>query len=202
MKTIKTLTMGICLTAMSFAATAQTRDWGCDDDVMQATLESVSLYQEDVKQWKASKDSRYLEEAYPYWKTIVSNCPRQSKNLYINGANILKTKISKAQTAAERDTLIAELMHMYDIRIANYGEAAKFTATKAMELENLKKDDGLKDYYALYSEAVNMGDELEAGYLVKYMEATINYVRAGFSEPTLVVDNYDIASDKLEAELQ
>ena len=73
MKTIKTLTMGICLTAMSFAATAQTRDWGCDDDVMQATLESVSLYQEDVKQWKASKDSRYLEEAYPYWKTIVSN---------------------------------------------------------------------------------------------------------------------------------
>ncbi len=47
-----------------------------------------------------------------------------------------------------------------------------------------------------------MGDDLEAGYLVKYMEATINYVRAGFAEPTLVVDNYDIASDMLDDELQ
>ena len=34
------------------------------------------------------------------------------------------------------------------------------------------------------------------------MESTINYVRAGYAEPTLVVDNYDVASDLLEAELQ
>jgi tetratricopeptide (TPR) repeat protein len=46
------------------------------------------------------------------------------------------------------------------------------------------------------------GEDLEAAYLVKYMEATINYVRAGYAEPTLVVDNYDIASDLLEDELQ
>ena len=37
---------------------------------------------------------------------------------------------------------------------------------------------------------------------MKYMEATINYVRAGKAEPTLVVDNYDIASDLLDAELE
>lgn len=202
MKTIRILAMGICLSAVTFTTMAQTRDWGCDDDVMQATLESVSLYQEDVKQYKASKDVRYLEEAYPYWQTIVKNCPRQSKNLYINGANILKAMIAKAKTPEEKDSLIAELMRMYDTRIANYGDAAKYTATKAMELESLKGQDGLEEYYKLYSDAVKMGDDLEAGYLVKYMEATINYVRAGFAEPTLVVDNYDIASDMLDDELQ
>ena len=202
MKTLKKLTMGIGLVALGMTATAQTRNWGCDDEVMQATLESVSLYQEDVKQWKASKDNRYLEDAYPYWKTIVQNCPKQSKNLYINGPNIIKVMINKAATTEEKEALINELMAMYDTRIANYGEAATYTAKKAMELENLLGEKGLQRYYELYSQAVQAEGDLEAGYLVKYMEATINYVRAGYAEPTLVVDNYDVASDLLEAELQ
>ena len=202
MKTLKKLTMGIALAALGMSASAQTRDWGCDDDVMQATLEAVSLYQEDVKQWKASKDNRYLEDAYPYWKSIVASCPKQSKNLYINGPNILKAMMNKAATQAEKDSLIEELMRMYDTRIKVYGEPSKYTAMKAMELEKLLGEKGLQRYYALYSEAVHIEGDLEAGYLVKYMEATINYVRAGYAEPTLVVDNYDVASDLLEAELQ
>ena len=205
MKTMKTMALGLALAA-ALPASAQMENWGCNDATLQdpqPMMEAVSLYQENVKQYKASKDQRYLEEAYPYWKTVVANCPKQSKNLYINGANILKIKIAKATTAEERKAYMDEMLAMYDTRIANYGEAAKYTAKKAMELEELMKEDGLKQYYELYSEAVKIGgDDLEAGYLVKYMEATINYVRAGLAEPTLVVDNYDIASDLLEDELQ
>lgn len=206
MKTLKTLTLGALLVAAAMPVTAQIEKWGCNEEALknpQAMLEAASLYQENVKQYKASKDMRYLEEAYPHWKTLVANCPRQSKNLYLNGANIMKAKIAKAADATERDALINELMAMYDTRIAQYGEAAKYTAKKAAELEELLKEDGLERYYQLYSEAVRIGGEdLEAGYLVKYMESTINYVRAGKAEPTLVVDNYDIASDLLEGELQ
>ena len=205
MKAIRTLSIGVLLAA-ALPVAAQMEKWDCSDEVMQnpqPMMEAVSLYQENVKQYKASKDQRYLEEAYPQWKTVVSGCPKQSKNLYINGANILKVKIATAATAEEKKGYIDELMAMYDTRIAKYGEAAKYTAKKANELEELLKEEGLQQYYALYSEAVRIGgDDLEAGYLVKYMEATINYVRAGFAEPTLVVDNYDIASDLLEGELQ
>ena len=205
MKAIRTLSIGLLLAA-ALPAMAQMEKWDCSDEVMQnpqPMMEAVSLYQENVKQYKASKDTRYLEEAYPQWKTVVNGCPKQSKNLYINGANILKVKIATAATAEEKKGYIDELMAMYDTRIAKYGEAAKYTAKKANELEELLKEDGLQQYYALYSEAVRIGgDDLEAGYLVKYMEATINYVRAGYAEPTLVVDNYDIASDLLEGELQ
>ena len=202
MKTIKTLTMGIFLAAMGFSASAQIGNWGCSDEVQQQMLEPVSLYQENVKQYKASKDIRYLEEAYPFWTQIVANCPKQSRNLYTNGANIMKVKITGAKTVAERDAYIEELMSMYDTRIANYGEAAKVTAMKAMDIELLLKEEGLERYYALYDQAVKMEGDLEAAYLVKYMEATINYVRAGKAEPTLVVDNYDVASERLEAELE
>lgn len=206
MKTLRTLTIGALLTAVALPAMAQLEKWGCNDEALanpQPIMEAVSLYQENVKQYKASKDQRYLEEAYPQWKTIVANCPKQSKNLYLNGANILKVKIASATSEEQKKSYIDELMAMYDTRIATYGEAAKYTAKKANEIEEILKEEGLQQYYALYSEAVRIGGEdLEAAYLVKYMEATINYVRAGFAEPTLVVDNYDIASDLLEGELQ
>lgn len=202
MKAIRTLTIGLFLAAMGTPAMAQQPNWGCSDEVQQEMLAPVSLYQDAVKQYKATKDPRWLEEAYPYWHEVVANCPRQSKNLYNNGANIMKVKISKAKDAAERDTLIEELMRMYDTRIANYGEAPKWTAKKALDLEEILKEEGLERYYTLYDQAVRMEGELEAAYLVKYMEATINYVRAGKAEPTLVVDNYDIASEKLDDELQ
>ena len=202
MKTIKTLTIGLFLAAMGSTAMAQQPDWGCSEEVQQEMLASVSLYQDAVKQYKSTKDNRWLEEAYPYWHEIVAKCPKQSKNLYNNGTNIMKVKIAKAKTTAERDTLIEELMRMYDTRIANYGEGPKYTAKKALDLEEILKEEGLERYYLLYDQAVRMEGELEAAYLVKYMEATINYVRAGKADPTLVVDNYDIASEKLDDELQ
>lgn len=202
MKTIKTLTIGLFMAAMGTSAMAQMPNWGCDEETQQKMLEPVSLYQDAIKQYKATKDNRWLEEAYPFWHQVVANCPKQSKNLYNNGANIMRVMIAKAQTTAERDTLIEELVRMYDIRIANYGEGPKWTAKKALDLEEILKEEGLERYYVLYDQAVRMEGELEAAYLVKYMEATINYVRAGKAEPTLVVDNYDIASEKLEDELQ
>ena len=201
MKTIRTLAIGMLLGAALVPASAQVIK-GCPEELQEAMMEPMSLYQENWKQYSASKDSRYLEEAYPYWKTIVAKCPKNGKNIYTRGVNILEAKIAKAATTEDRNALIDELMALYDTRIANFGEASKVTAMKAMELEQLLGAEGLERYYRMYSDAVAMEGGLEAAYLVKYMEATINYVRAGYAEPTLVVDNYDIASDMLEDELQ
>lgn len=202
MKTIRTLTIGMLLAAAFMpAATAQTIK-GCPDELQEAMIEPYSLYQENWKQYSSTQDGRYLEEAYPYWKVIVEKCPKNGKNIYTRGVTILKTKIERTTDAAERNALVDELMALYDTRIANFGEASKVTAMKAMDIESILGAEGLERYYGLYSDAVKMEGGLEAGYLVKYMEATINYVRAGFAEPTLVVDNYDIASDMLDEELQ
>ncbi len=202
MKTIKKLTLGMLFGAVLVPAVSAQTIKGCPEELQEAMIEPYSLYQENWKQYTQSQDTRYLEEAYPYWKTIVAKCPRNGKNIYTRGVNIMEAKIAKAATVEDRNALIEELMALYDTRIANFGEANKVTAMKAMELEQLLGAEGLERYYTLYSDAVKMEGGLEAGYLVKYMEATINYVRAGYAEPTLVVDNYDIASDLLEDELQ
>ncbi len=201
MKTIKKLTIGMLLSAALLPASAQVIK-GCPEELQQEMMEPVSLYQENWKQYTSSNDQRYLLEAYPYWKTFVETCPRNGKNIYTRGVTIMEAKIKAAATPEEKAAYIEELMSLYDKRIANFGEASKVTAMKAMELEEMLGAEGLQRYYQLYSDAVQMEGGLEAAYLVKYMEATINYVRAGYAEPTLVVDNYDIASDLLDDELQ
>ena len=201
MKSIRTLTIGIILAATAMPAAAQ-HIKGCPEELQEAMREPVALYQDNWKQYTASKDERYLLEAYPYWRTIVQKCPANGKNIYTRGVDIMEAKIKNAATDEERAEYFEELMALYDTRMATFGEVGKVTAMKAMEMENLLGEKGLERYYKLYSDAVKAEGSLEAGYLVKYMEATINYVRAGFAEPTLVVDNYDMASDMLEDELQ
>lgn len=201
MKTIKKLTIAMLLSATLMPAMAQ-HIKGCPEELQESMREPVALYQDSWKQYTSSNDVRYLIDAYPYWKTVVEKCPSNGKNIYTRGVTIMEAKIKAATTDEERNELIEELMALYDTRIATFGEASKVTAMKAMELESLLGADGLERYYQIYSDAVGMEGGLEAGYLVKYMEATINYVRAGKAEPTLVVDNYDIASDMLEDELQ
>lgn len=201
MKSIRTLTIGIILAATAMPAAAQ-HIKGCPEELQEAMREPVALYQDNWKQYTASKDERYLLEAYPYWRTIVQKCPANGKNIYTRGVDIMEAKIKNAATDEERAEYFEELMALYDTRMATFGEVGKVTAMKAMEMENLLGEKGLERYYKLYSDAVKAEGSLEAGYLVKYMEATINYVRAGFAEPTLVVDNYDMASDLLEDELQ
>ena len=115
MKTIKKLMIAMLLGAAVMPVMAQPTVKGCkNDSLAQVMVEPVSLYQQDMNQYKASnpKDNRYLFDAYQYWTVILENCPKQSKNLYINGANILKAKIAEAKTAEERDALLAELLNM------------------------------------------------------------------------------------------
>ncbi len=204
MKKIKiTLTLALIF---SMGANAQVRDWGCDEATQEQMMEPVSLYQDNMKNFKTTKDVRYLDEAYPLWKQIVANCPKQSKNLYINGATILKNLYAKAKTQEERDNLVNDLIMMYDKRMEYYGERAEVMARKAADVEAMKREAGLEQYYQFYADAINEAtnneaSSLDAAYITKYFEATINYVKKGFAEPTLIIDNYDLASDLLDKEL-
>lgn len=151
------------------------------------------LYQE------AYKSKQYMD-AYEPWKIALETCPKSSKNLYIRGVTILKTKYNATKDPAERSAVVDELMNLYDLRIKYYGEAAEVTARKAYDMEQLRGNAGLKEYYALYAEAMKLGaSDLDVAFIQRYFDATVKYVTAGNADTTLIVDNYDIASDALDA---
>ena len=195
-KNRKLLGVAIMMAAMCMTGfTAKAQKWGATPEDSANCVLNYSLYYEFYKQ----KD--YVD-AYTPWKEMLQYCPARHKNNYIHGANIIKGKLAAATTKAEQDTLIAELMNLYDMRIQYFGEAAKVTALKAYDLSQLRGEAALTEYYPIYAEAIRLGgQELDPVYVYKYFEATVMYVIKTAGDSSIVVDNYDIASDLLEKAL-
>ncbi len=191
MKTIKFLTLGLIMTMSVFSASAQ--KWGATPEDSVSCVTNTFLYRE------AFKNKQYLE-AYEPWKECLDKCPANNKNLYIRGVTILKSRFNATKDAAERKAIVDELMKMYDLRIQYFGEAAEVNARKAFDLEQLCGNAALKEYYALYAEAMRLGaNTLDLAFVERFFDATVKYVTSGNADTTLIVDNYDLVSDALDA---
>lgn len=192
MKKFKLAVLALIMVSAIMPVKAQ--KWGSPEDSAQC-VRSYAIYRQLYK----IKD---YDGCYDDWKFCLTHSPKCSENLYIQGANILKHKINKAANAEERQARINELMEMYDIRIANFGKPEQNLCRKAFDLMKLVGDKGVDQYYPIYAEAIRVGGEqVEASHVYLYFQSTIKYVQAGHADGSLVVDNYDIASDLLEKEL-
>lgn len=191
MKKLKIVILAAVALSLSLAANAQSK-WGDTPDDSVACISNVSLYQEFYKQ-------KSYTDCYEPWRQILQHCPRFSKTVYQRGSTIIKSMINIAQTAEERNAYIDELMNMYDQRIQYFGEEAKVKAMKAQDLSTLRPK-AVKEIYEIYADAVRAdAHQLDENYVTLFFKATVDYVQAGLADPTLVVDNYDIASDLLDS---
>lgn len=193
MKTLRKAVLAVLMTVLALQGYAQ--KWGATPEDSVRNITNYALYTQFYKQ-------KAYEDAYTPWKALIHDLPNRHKNDYINGANIIKSRINNSKSAAERDSNIAELMALYDQRGQYFGEVSTNIARKAFDLEAFKGDAALKECYDLYAEAVRVdGAGLDASYVTKFFEFTVKYVLKGYADSTLVVDNYDIASELLEKEL-
>ena len=190
MKELKFVIIAAVALSMGFAANAQSK-WGDTPDDSIACISNVSLYQEFYKQ-------KSYTDCYEPWRQILIHCPRFSKGVYQRGEVIMKSMINSAQTAEERDAYIDEMMRMFDQRIQYFGEEAVVLAKKAQTLSTLRPKD-VKTIYEIYESAIKAGaNELDENYVTLFFKATADYVQAGLGEPSLIIDNYDIASELLD----
>lgn len=190
MKKMKIALMGVILTMMSLSANAQGKFGDTPEDSL-ACISNVSLYQEFYKQ-------KSYADAYSPWRQVMAHCPRFSKAIYQKGITIMKVMINEAKTAEERNAYIDELLAVYDQRIQYFGEEAEVKAMKAQMLSTLRPND-VKNIYEIYADAVRAGAEnLDENYVTLYFKATVDYVKAGHADASLVIDNYDIASELLD----
>ena len=103
MKTIKILTLGFVMAASVLTASAQFKN--TEDSICKTNR---FLYQEAFK-------SKQYQDAYEPWKIAVATCPKSTKNLYIQGATLLKNLFAQEKDAKRRSELLDELMNMYDL---------------------------------------------------------------------------------------
>ncbi len=163
----------------------------------------LSLYREFYKQWKKNGyKGPTINDAIAPWRWAFLNCPRSTKNIYIDGANILEYMINNAESDEKRDKLIDTLMMMYDQRIKYFDQEGYVLERKGYDLYRLRTKD-YEDAYNIFKKSVELrGNKTSAPILIYYFRTTIKMATTGKIDSVLIVEAYDKVSNILEYNIE
>lgn len=132
-------------------------------------LQNISIYTEYVK-------TGNYEDAYECWKQVFTDAPLAQSGTYSNGAKILHSLIAKAKTAEDQIKYAEELQQVYEQRlkyldqlntfVKNPVTAAEVKGTQAHDYIAYNPKVDVNKAYELLREAVNMGKEETAYYVL------------------------------------
>ncbi len=165
-------------------------------------MNELSLFTEFYKQ-----DN--FQSALPHWKNVYNQYPRSTKNVYIQGANMYEAFIESAETQAEKDKFIDQLMKIYDKRIKHFNEEGYVMGRKAtafleykLNTENPPEGDALKETlkkgYDWINQSIDLQQEkTELPIFVLLMQTTRSLFKLDELPKETVVKNYDKANSLL-----
>ncbi len=155
---------------------------------------TITAYQESFK-------AKNIAEAYSTWSDVRKNCPKQSEIVYTDGIEILQYKIDNAANDEEKETLVRDLMKLYDQYNKNFPtNTADFEVSKAMALNDNKieaADEILSLLDSGFSKASSSITNASAIYL--YFSLCNDKYKAGDKKftPDFVLDKYTLVNGML-----
>ena len=110
----------------------------------------------------AYKNKNY-NQAVQYMKELIASAPRASQNIYINGINIFRTKVSEAKSPEARQAALDSLMMLYDLRMENFGDhptrgRVYLSGLKARDYLSLNPSNK-EEVKRLFDQAMELGGE-------------------------------------------
>lgn len=161
---------------------------------------NLSLYREYYMQWRQSHyKNGLINDAYSPWYWTFNNCPRSTENLYIDGANMLKYRISQATSASVKKAMIDTLQMIYQQRMKyfpyKYGttipQKGELLGREAIDLLQVEPGATNKIYNLLkQSVELDKAHALGAVY-VYYFRFTTRLANEGKIDTAQVVDAYN-----------
>jgi tetratricopeptide (TPR) repeat protein len=141
---------------------------------------------------------KVFDYALPAWRSVFNNCPRASKNIYLNGATIFKNLIEKQEDMQLKDKYIDTLMMIYDQRIQYFNEEGFVLIRKGMDLLNYRPSDKANIYKYLDKGIQLSGEKVEMNALIAYLQVTIVMANEGTLSKDKVIENYNLVSKLLD----
>lgn len=163
----------------------------------------LSLYREFYKQWKKNGyKGPTINDAIAPWRWTFLNCPRSTKNIYIDGAHILEYMINNAESDESRDKLIDTLMMMYDQRIKYFKQEGYVLERKGYDLYRLRTKD-YENAYHIFDKAIELREnKTSSPVLIYYFRTTIKMATTNKIDSAVVVDAYDQVSNIIEYNIE
>ena len=162
---------------------ASAQDFGADPDKCK---ENLSLYREYYKQ-------KNYQDALIGWRWVFANCPASTKNIVINGPNIIEFQMKKyADNPAVKNAYYDTLMMIYDKRIEIFPEDKGYAlGKKGMDQYDYAEED-YTDAYNTLTESMKADGLAADGYvLMKLYLAGMKRLIAKEIEMDVMYDLYD-----------
>ena len=155
-------------------------------------VKNISVYREFVKQ------KNYADAVSP-WRWAYLNCPKASKNLYVDGSKIFKHLIKNAKGNKPLQlALVDSLMMMYDQRMTFFGQEGYVLGLKGADMLKLQPKN-LEDAFGLLQKSVEMqGIKSKATALAAYFQAASKKFEAGTFAKSDVLEVYSIVADHID----
>ncbi len=166
-------------------------------------MNQLSLFNEFYKQ-------ENYESALPHWRQLYNKYPKSTLNLYIRGVNMYEKFIEEADSQAEKEKFIDEMMKIYDKRIKHFGEEGYVLGRKATHWLKYKlgsdrdqSNDELKEtlqkgYNWIQESISERGKDTELPVLVLLMQTTRSLFLLNEIPKESVVKNYNTSNEILE----
>lgn len=104
--------------AQDFSDDAKYGKYGATPEQRKENIYLLNFFNESV-------GNQDFQTASGYLKQLLDKCPKASENIYAKGATVMKNKIARAKSVAEKKTFLDSLMLLYDLRIEHFGNHPK-----------------------------------------------------------------------------
>jgi hypothetical protein len=160
-------------------------------------LRNLALYGDRFRQGN-------FKEALPYWRVVFKEFPRASRNIYIQGVDLMNYMIENAETEEIRKAYLDTAMMMFDQRIEYFGDSANVLGRKGIFYfeHNQNIEESGPGYEAL-AESIRLSrDRPSPAVIVYYMGKTVEQFRAGMVDNEYVIETYSEMTDIIDNALE
>jgi len=161
-------------------------------------IKNLSIYREFAKH----KD---YGDALPSWRIVYRECPRSTKNIYIDGANMFNSFIVEAKDdPARQDALIDTLLMIYDQRVKYFKQKGSVLGRKGVDLMRYRRleDDRREEAYGYLKESLTiLGNKSSAPVVATFMLACYGLFEVNRITDMQVIEDYAMSSDILDYQL-
>ncbi len=165
-------------------------------------LRNISLFGDRYRQ-------ENYEDAMPFWRLLINEYPRSSRNIYIWGESILSHMIETAETEEARSAYLDTAMMMFDKRMKhyegeNFGDPGNVLGRKGLFYfrHNRNTEEAGTGYEALTESIRLSNDDPSQAVIATYMTVTVGKYAAGLVDSEHVIETYTWLTEVIDNALE
>jgi len=172
--------------------------WGHGKDSINCIM-NLSLYREFAKY-------KNYDDAMGPWKEVFTNCPKATKNIYIDGVKMWNTYIGKEKDPVRKAAMMDTLRIIYNQRIKYYKQEGSVLGRMGVDIlrhPEYRQDPGIvEEAYGYLGRSLKiLKNKSSIAVVATYMTSSLKLFQEGRITNLQVIEDYAVTTDILEYQL-